>query len=142
MRTPMLVAFAALAVPALLAAQYGYPYPGVSRTRGGRPTANTGPYGGPAVTFHGKLKQITSKELVIVSDDDQEIVLRRTHKTKFLKGEKEIKPAAIHEGAPLTIDVSKDPEMKPVAVNVFVDLPKPAGQPSAASAPAAKETPR
>ena len=112
----------ALLVPVLAPAQYGYPR--MPRSRGARPTANTGAYGGPAVTFHGKLKHITNKEVVIISDEDQEIVLRRTHKTKFLKGDKEIKPAEIREGAALTLDVTKDPDMKPVALNVFVDQPK------------------
>ena len=136
MRTPILAALLALLVPALSLAQYGYPNTRMPHTRGARPTANTGAYGGPAVTFHGKLKQITNKEVVIVSDEDQEIVLRRTHKTRFLKGDKEIKPAELHEGAALTIDVTKDPDMKPMALNVFVDPPKPAGRPPAASSSA------
>src|SRR5579871_2794081 len=133
MRSTILGALVALLVPALMPAQYGYPR--MPRTRGGRPTANAGAYGGPAVTFHGKMKQITNKEVVIVSDEDQEVVLRRTHKTKFLKGDKEIKPVEIAEGTALTLDVTKDPDMKPVALNVFVDLPKPkaAGPPPAES---------
>ena len=148
MRSSLGAVLATLLVPVLLPAQYGYPR--IPRTRGARPTANAGAYGGPAVTFHGKLKQISNKEVVIVSDEDQEIVLRRTHKTKFLKGDKEIKPADIPEGTALTLDVTKDPDMKPVALNVFVDQPKPKtaqSQPtssSSASPPAgpAKESPK
>ncbi len=113
----------ALLTPVLCLAQYGYPYP-YPYPSIGDPGAKGGPYSGPAVTFHGKLKQITKKEVVIISSEDQEIVLRRTHKTKFLKGNKEIKPSEIREGTAVTLDVSKDADMKPVAVNVFVDQPK------------------
>lgn len=124
MRSSILVLLLALLVPTFAPAQY---YP---RTRRGSPnsTINAGAYGGPAVTLHGKLKQISNKEIVIESDEEQVIVLRRTRKTKFLKGDKEIKPTEIPQGTQLSLDVTKDPEMKPLALNVFVEKPKP--QPS------------
>ncbi len=79
----------------------------------------------PAVTFHGKLKDLDNKELVIVSDDEQELTIYRTHKTKFLKDGKNIKPNAIPIGASLTLDVSHAPDLSLLAVNVLVD-PQPA----------------
>ncbi|HWB95801.1 MAG TPA: hypothetical protein VG672_03840, partial [Bryobacteraceae bacterium] len=114
MRGSLLVLFLALVVAA--PAQY---YP---RTRRGpNSTLNAGAYGGPAVTLHGKLKQITNKEIVVESEEEQVIVLRRNRKTKFLKGDQEIKPADIPAGTQLSLDVTKDPEMKPLALNVFVE---------------------
>ena len=99
--------------------QTGYPR---SRRQGSaNQTRNTGVYGGPAVTFHGKLKNLTKKEIVIETEDDQAIEIRRYHKTKFMKDDREIKPADIPIGSSLTVDVTQDPDLKPVAVNVFVD---------------------
>ncbi len=105
-------------MPAVLSGQYGD-----SRAR--RPlsnqTRNTGAYGGPAVTFHGKLKELTKREIVIETDGDQAFAIGRYRKTKFIKDNREIKPADIPIGALLTVDVTKDPDLKPLAVNVFVD---------------------
>jgi hypothetical protein len=108
-------------VPFLLAAQYRTP-----RRAPGANTGSTGAYNLPAVTFHGTVKQISGKEIVIVSDEQQEITIHRTRKTKFLKSDKEIKPSDIPEGAAVTLDVTKAPDLSLLAVNVFVDAPKPA----------------
>ncbi|HZT31032.1 MAG TPA: hypothetical protein VFA33_14180 [Bryobacteraceae bacterium] len=121
-RRAFLVSSLVLLVASLVLAQEGRSR---SRRSAPNPTLNSGAYGGPAVTFRGTLKQVTNKEIVMQSDEDQTIVLRRTHKTKFFKAGKEIKPSLIAQGAPLAVDVTDDPEMKPVALNVFVDPPKP-----------------
>lgn len=83
--------------------------------------AHTRAYGGPPVTFHGKLKELTKREIVIETDEDQALSIGRYRKTKFLKDNREIKASDIPIGASLTVDVTQDPDLKPLAVNVFVD---------------------
>lgn len=109
----------AVLMPAILSGQYGYPR--ARRSGSANQTKNTGAYGGPAVSFHGKLKELTKREIVIETDDDQALSIGRYRKTKFLKDNREIKAADIPMGASLTVDVTQDPDLKPLAVNVFVD---------------------
>ncbi|MGI8991883.1 MAG: hypothetical protein ACR2I2_20165 [Bryobacteraceae bacterium] len=109
----------AVLMPALLLGQYGYPR--ARRSGSANQTKSTGAYGGPAVTFHGKLKELTKREIVIETEEDQALSIGRYRKTKFLKDNREIKPADIPMGASLTVDVTKDADLKPLAVNVFVD---------------------
>ena len=80
-----------------------------------------GAYGMPAATIHGSLKRITSKDIIIIVEGAQAMTIDRTHKTKFLKAGKEIKPADIAAGSILTVEVSQDPQLKPLALNVTVD---------------------
>ena len=75
-------------------------------------------------TLHGKLKQITSKEIVFQNEDDQSVSVRRTRKTKFIKDGKEIKPSNIDQDTAVSIDVVQDIDLKPLAVAVTVDSPK------------------
>lgn len=95
--------------------------------RGRRGTVNPTNLPAPAVSFHGTLKALTSKEIVIqlVDEEDQTLEMRRNKKTKFLKGDKTINPIEIPEDAKLTVDVVKDPDMKLRAVAVMVEVPKP-----------------
>lgn len=75
----------------------------------------------PPITFQGRLKLITGREIVIVAENDQTISIRRTRKTKFLRGGKEIKPSDIAPGAPLTVDVVEARDLKPEAVGVIAE---------------------
>ena len=84
---------------------------------------DTGAYHEPAATMHGTLKRITNKAIVIIGDGDQSVEIVRTHKTKFLRDGKEIKPSDILVGSVLSIDVGKFPDLTPQAVNVMVDSP-------------------
>jgi hypothetical protein len=82
---------------------------------------------GLLVTFHGKLVEISKKEITIETEDQPIFNIGRSGKTKFLKDGKAIKPDTIPVGALLTVDVVKDPDLNPLAVNVNVDPPaKPA----------------
>ncbi len=106
--------------------------------RSTRPTAtrpntigDTGAYHEPAATMHGTLKRITAKAIVLITDQDQSVEIVRTHKTKFLRNGKEIKPADIAVGSILSIDVGKFPDLTPQAVNVMVDSPPIDGLPPA-----------
>lgn len=109
----------ALLVPAILMAQTGY---GRAR-RGASPKAPTptGTYKDLAGTFHGKLKDISGKEIVIENGENQVVSIRRTRKTKFLKDEHEIKPSEIAHDAAVTIEASEDIDLKPMALTVKVD---------------------
>ena len=75
----------------------------------------------PVATFHGKLKSLTKKEVVLELGEDKSIAFHISHKTKFLKDAKPIKPAAIPAGAPVTIDGKRDLLGNVDAVTVTVD---------------------
>ena len=60
-------------------------------------TATGGTYNGPAVTFHGTVKSLTKKEIIIdldgaEPDGEQTLTLRRSGKTKFFKDERRSRP--------------------------------------------------
>jgi hypothetical protein len=113
------VAITGLVLPALLQAQY-YPRP----RRGVAPgTPNPGAYN-VAGSFHGKLKDLTSKEITIETDDDQIVSIHRVRKTKFLKGTQTIKPSDIDLETPITVDATEDVDLSLTAVSVTVDVPK------------------
>jgi hypothetical protein len=106
-------------MPALLLAQY---YP--RSRRGVMPgTPNPGAYN-VAGSFHGKLKELTSKEIMIETDDDQMVSIHRSRKTKFLKGTQAIKASDIDIETPVTVDASEEVDLSLTAVSVTVDTPK------------------
>jgi hypothetical protein len=107
--------------PVLLLAQYPYPYP---RTRPGAPgTPHPPAYKDVAGSFHGKLKELNSKEILIETEDDQTVSIHRSRKTKFLKGKESIKASDIDLETMVTVDASEDPDLKLTAVSVTVDPP-------------------
>jgi hypothetical protein len=128
---PMLLA---LLLPGLLTAQGGY-----SRRRGPvSATATSGPYNGPAVTFNGTLKAITKKELLVELDstdpaaEKQSLTFRFSRKTKFLKGDREIKPSDIEAGMHISLDATREGDQKLTAVSVMVAPRGPPGGKDAA----------
>ena len=74
-----------------------------------------------AASFHGKLKIISGKEIVIETDEGQTFSIFRQHKTKFLKADKSIKPSEISAGTLVTVNAMPDIDLKPVALDVIVD---------------------
>jgi hypothetical protein len=85
------------------------------------PTARAGGIQGLVVTFHGALKKLTKKEILIQSDDNQLMTLRCSGKTKFLdKDNKKIKPSDIDLDTIVSIDASEDLDSKLMAINVRV----------------------
>lgn len=97
------------------------PYP--RARRGLAPTAvpATAPKG-VLMVFHGKLKVIDKKKIVIETDESQQLLtIRLTGKTKFLNAGKEVKPATIDLETPLTVDASQDKDASFLAANVTVD---------------------
>jgi hypothetical protein len=113
----------ALLVSMAAQAQTAYPYPRSRRgALSGTPT--TGAYKDLAGTFHGTLKQLSNKEIVIQNDDDQTVVIRRSRKTKFLMDDKEIKASAVALNTLVTVEAAQDTDLKPIAVSLSIDVPK------------------
>jgi hypothetical protein len=119
LRLVRIVALLAAVLPALLLAQY---YP---RTRRGAApgTPNPSAYN-VAGSFHGKLKELTGKEIMIETDDSQIVSIHRSRKTKFLKGAQSIKASDIDIETPVTVEASEDVDLTLTAVSVTVDTPK------------------
>ncbi len=106
-------------LPAVLSAQSIY------RTRRGAPgTPNLPAYKDVAGSFHGKIKQLTKKELMIETEDDQTVSMRVSGKTKFYRGNEPIKASDIDMETLVTVDASEDADLKLTAINVIVDVPK------------------
>ena len=117
---------ALLLTPGLVFAQYG-------RARRQRsPGPNNGVPNGatPLVNLRGKLRSIDKKKIFIDAGDDQILTLKRTKKTKFWKGDKEIKPDDFPDEARVSIEASRAMNGDLDAVNVFLGDP-----PSAESEP-------
>ena len=119
----MFLLLLALLPPARLPAQY-------SRRRGPvSATANSGPYGGPAVTFNGTVKTLTKKELIVDLDptdpgaDRQSLTFRLSKKTKFLKDDQPVEPSDIEVGTHISLDATRDGDLKFSALNVMVASP-------------------
>src|SRR4051794_21119296 len=108
-----------IVLPALVFAQYG------RSRRGGRSVGPTNgiPGATPAVTFRGALRSIDKKEIVIDAGEDQILHFKRTKKTKFLKGDKEIKPDDFPEEAAVVIEANRALNGDLDAVNVFQGEP-------------------
>lgn len=129
-RIAILPVLLALLLPARLPAQY-------SRRRGPvAATASSGPYNGPAVTFNGTVKALTKKELVVDLDpadpdaERQTLTFRLSKKTRFLKDDRPIQPSDIEAGTHITLDATRDGDLKLSALNVMVAPPgKAAGPP-------------
>jgi hypothetical protein len=70
--------------------------------------------------FHGKLKQLTEKEIVIENQSNQMVSIRRSHKTKFLRNNKSIHPADIDLDTPIIVEVTEE-KRSLSALNVSID---------------------
>jgi hypothetical protein len=92
--------------------------------RGAGQQTGISPLETPAATFHGTLKSVSKKELVLALPEEHEVAFYISHKTKFLKDEKPIKPSEIPAGAPLSVDGKRDVRGNTEAVTVRVESPK------------------
>jgi hypothetical protein len=108
-----------LFLPARLPAQYARRYPATA-------TANAAPYNGPAVTFNGTVKTLTKKEVIVDLDradpgaDPQSLTFRISKKTKFLKDDQPIKLSDVEVGTHISLDATRDGDLKLSALNVRV----------------------
>ena len=71
-----------------------------------------------AGTFHGKLKDLNGKEIVLQTVEDQTVVIRRSRKTKFWQEGKEIKASGIAMDEVVAVDAVEHIDLKPIAVRV------------------------
>jgi hypothetical protein len=95
----------------------------------------------PVATFQGTLKSVSKSEIVLGMPEDQSIVFHISHKTKFLRDAKPIKPSAIPAGASLTVDGKRDLKGNVEAVTVTVDPAKKPAVPAPAPASAGSTPP-
>jgi hypothetical protein len=109
--------------PVLLLAQYPYNYPYPQTRRSVTPGTPHPPAYNVAGSFHGKLKELSSKEILIETEDEQTVSIHRSRKTKFLKGKESIKASDIDLETMVTVDASEDVDLKLTAVSVTVDPP-------------------
>jgi len=86
----------------------------------------------PLATFQGSVRSISKKEIVVDMPEDQSIAFHISHKTKFVKDAKPVKPATIAAGMKVMVDGKRDLLGNVEAVTVTVD-PKP--QPKAEPKP-------
>ena len=123
MRTSALLALAlALLCPAFVQAQRGGRGGAGGRGSGGRgATATALPAKGVVITVHGELKELAKKSIVLNSDENQMMTLRRSSKTKFFLKDKEIKGEDIGMDSIVSVDASEDTDMKLLAVAVRVE---------------------
>jgi hypothetical protein len=108
-------------VPGLVFAQYGYPRRTARRGVGpnnGVPSGIT-----PLVTMRGALRLIDKKKIAIDASEDQILMFKRSKKTKFLNGTKEIQPDDFPDGAAVVIEASRAMNGDYDAVNVFLGEP-------------------
>ena len=123
-----------LVVPGLALAQYGIPYGYPRPVRRGVGPNNGGPNSvTPLVTMRGSLRLIDKKKIAIDASEDQILTFKRSKKTRFLKGGKEIQPDDFSDGATVVIEASRAMNGDYDAVNVFLGEPpapaKPASPP-------------
>jgi hypothetical protein len=84
----------------------------------------------PVATFQGTVRSISKKEIVVDMPEEQSIAFHISHKTKFVKDAKPVKPATIATGARVTVDGKRDLLGNVEAVSVTVDT-KPPAKPAA-----------
>jgi hypothetical protein len=109
-----------LLAPVALDAQKG------RRGRSSTSSTHAEAFKGIVVTFHGTLKKITKKEILIESGQDNHELLtfRRNKATKFLDNDAEIKPGAIDLESEVTVNASEDVDLHLMAVSLSVGVPK------------------
>jgi len=78
-------------------------------------------YPGLTATFHGTVKSLTKKEIVLQTGEEQMVSIRLNGKTKFFKEDKEVKVSKLETETVVTVDVSEDNDLKPMALKVTVD---------------------
>ena len=79
------------------------------------------PLKGITITTHGALKQLTKKEIMIHTDEDQIMTFRRSGKTKFLRDGHDAKPSDFDLESLVTVDAVEDNDLKLLAIAVRAD---------------------
>ena len=92
---------------------------GRSGGRGSGGALPTDVLAGAVVSFKGKLRAVDKKSILIESSEDQIVTFHRSKKTKFLAGDKSVKPEEIPLETIVTVDASKDSVGDLVAVDII-----------------------
>ena len=71
--------------------------------------------------FHGKLIELTKKEIVIENESKQIVSIRCSQKTQFLRNNEPIRPADIDLDTSITIEAIEKRSSSLVALNVSID---------------------
>jgi hypothetical protein len=133
-----IVCFLLVVLPGLVFAQYGRP----RRTRSIGPN-NGAPEGAtPLVTMRGVLRNIDKKKIVIDAGEDQILTFKRSKKTKFLKGTKEIQPDDFPNGAAVVIEANRAMNGDYDAFNVFLGEPPAPEKDKQAPPPPSESSPK
>lgn len=83
--------------------------------------------------FSGKLQVLDDHQLVLKLDDSRLITCKRTAKTRFLRASDEIKPSEFHAGDKVSLEATQDEQGYLYAVNVRLEPPGAAKEPSPAA---------
>lgn len=93
-------------------------------------TASPLPLKGVVISFHGVLKELSKKTILLQTDDQQLVTLRRSSKTKFLRQDQEIKADDFDLDDKVTIDATEDNDLKFLAMAVHMDPGPPKKEPA------------
>ena len=118
-----LAAFVALSLMVLctLALSAQYRRRGVYNNNG---AVTPDPVSGVTVNVKGVLKGLSKKELLVETDADHTVSLRRTSKTKFLREDKPVKADDVALEEKVDVEVAPDKDAKLMAVMVKLGAPE------------------
>ncbi len=78
--------------------------------------------------MRGQLREIDKKKVVIGGENELIITFKRSKKTKFFKGTKEIGPDDFPDGAKVVVEANREMNGDYDAVNVYLGEPPAAGK--------------
>ena len=82
------------------------------------------PVSGVTVNVKGVLKGLSNKELLVETDADHTVSLRRTSKTKFLREDKPVKAGDVALEEKVDVEVAPDKDAKLMALTVKLGAPE------------------
>ena len=88
---------------------------------GGRTVVSPRPLKGVVITQRGVLKQLSKKTILLLADDSKLVTIKRSSKTKFFEGDKEIKAYDVTLDSIVNIDVTEDDDLKLLALVLKVE---------------------
>jgi len=89
------------------------------------------PLKGITITARGVLKQLSKKEIMIHTDENQMMTFRRSGKTRFLRDGHDAKPTDFDLESIVTVDAVEDNDLKLLAIAVRADSSQKKELPSA-----------
>ncbi|HZS50211.1 MAG TPA: hypothetical protein VFA54_05080 [Bryobacterales bacterium] len=96
---------------------------GSSARRGRQQQAPGAPESVPPADFSGTLRKLDKKEILLEVEPDRVLNLRRTGKTKFLKGSAAVQPSAFKNGDHISVEATREVDGSLTAVAVFLSPP-------------------